>query len=66
MATKTRNIELLDELAMEGKEVRFLKGGEEVQGTVVSASIRDGLLLRVPGGEQKRFRLEHMSDFAFL
>jgi BirA family biotin operon repressor/biotin-[acetyl-CoA-carboxylase] ligase len=52
--------------AMEGKDVRFLKGGEEVKGTVVSASIREGLLVRVTGGEQKRFRLEHLSDFAFV
>ena len=52
--------------AMEGKDVRFLKGGEEVKGTVVNASIREGLLVRVTGGEQKRFRLEHLSDFAFL
>ena len=52
--------------AMEGKEVRFLRGGEEVRGTIVGASIREGLLVRVPGGEQKRFRLEHLSDFAFV
>ena len=52
--------------AMEGREVRFLRGGEEVRGTVVEASIRDGLLVRVAGGEPKRFRLEHLSDFAFV
>ena len=52
--------------AMEGKEVRFLRGGEEVRGTIVGASIREGMLVRVPGGEQKRFRLEHLSDFAFV
>ncbi len=52
--------------AMEGKEVRFLRGGEEVRGTIVNASIREGLLVRVAGGEQKRFRLEHLSDFGFV
>lgn len=52
--------------AMEGKEVRFLRGGEEVRGTVVDATIREGLLVRVPGGDPKRFRLEHLSDFAFV
>jgi hypothetical protein len=51
---------------MEGKEVRFLRGGEEVRGTVVEVSLREGLLVRVAGGEQKRFRLEHLSDFAFV
>ncbi|MCK6458360.1 MAG: biotin--[acetyl-CoA-carboxylase] ligase [Planctomycetes bacterium] len=52
--------------AMEGKEVRFLRGGEEVRGTIVQASIREGLLVRPLGGEPKRFRLEHISDFAFV
>ncbi len=52
--------------AMEGKEVRFLRGNEEVRGTIAEASIRDGLLVRVPGGEPRRFRLEHISDFAFV
>jgi BirA family biotin operon repressor/biotin-[acetyl-CoA-carboxylase] ligase len=52
--------------AMEGKEVRFLRGGETVQGTVLEASIREGLLVRVAGAEPKRFRLEHLSDFAFV
>jgi BirA family biotin operon repressor/biotin-[acetyl-CoA-carboxylase] ligase len=51
--------------AMEGKEVRFLRGGEEVRGTIVEASIREGLLVRVAGGEPRRFRLEHISDFTF-
>jgi BirA family biotin operon repressor/biotin-[acetyl-CoA-carboxylase] ligase len=52
--------------AMEGKEVRFLRGGEEVRGTVLDASIREGLLVRVRGGEPRRFRLEHLSDFGFV
>jgi len=52
--------------SMEGKDVRFLRGGEEVRGTVVGASIREGLLVRVAGGEPKRFRLEHLSDFTFV
>lgn len=52
--------------AMEGKEVRFLRGGEEVRGTVLNASIREGLLVRVKGTEPKRFRLEHLSDFGFV
>lgn len=52
--------------AMEGKDVRFLRGGEEVRGTIVQANIREGLLVRTQGGEPKRFRLEHISDFAFV
>ncbi|HEX5137523.1 MAG TPA: biotin--[acetyl-CoA-carboxylase] ligase [Planctomycetota bacterium] len=52
--------------AMEGKEVRFRRGSEEVSGTIVEASVREGLLVRVAGGEPKRFRLEHISDFAFV
>jgi len=52
--------------AMEGKEVRFLRGREEVRGTVLEARIREGLLVRVAGGEQKRFRLEHLTEFTFV
>lgn len=52
--------------AMEGKEVRFLRGTEEVQGRVTDASIREGLLVRLPSGEERRFRLEHLSELRFL
>jgi BirA family biotin operon repressor/biotin-[acetyl-CoA-carboxylase] ligase len=52
--------------AMEGKEVRFLRGGEEVRGVVIEAKIREGLLVRTPAGEQKRCRLEHLSEFEFV
>jgi hypothetical protein len=51
---------------MEGKEVRFLRGTEEVQGRVTDASIREGLLVRLPSGEERRFRLEHLSELRFL
>lgn len=49
--------------AMEGKKARFLVGGESVEGRVVDARIREGLLIRLPTGEEKRFRLEHLAEF---
>ena len=52
--------------AMEGKEVQFLKGGEEIRGRVVDARIREGLLVRLPTGKEQRFRLEHLSELRFL
>jgi len=52
--------------AMEGKEVRFLKGGESIEGRVVDARIREGLLVRLHTGEEQRFRLEHLSELRFL
>ena len=52
--------------AMEGKEVEFLRGSEEVKGRIMDARIREGLLLRLPTGEEKRFRLEHLTDLRFL
>ena len=51
--------------AMEGKEVEFKKGGEDVSGRVLDARIREGLLIRLPSGEERRFRLEHLSDLRF-
>ncbi|MHC4223571.1 MAG: biotin--[acetyl-CoA-carboxylase] ligase [Planctomycetota bacterium] len=51
---------------MEGKEVRFLKGGEELQGRILEARMREGLLVRLAGGGDERFRLEHLSDLRFL
>jgi len=51
--------------AMEGREVSFLRGTEEVQGRILDASIREGLLVRLPTGEEKRCRLEHLSDLRF-
>lgn len=52
--------------AMEGKEVNFLRGTERVQGRVMDASIREGLLVRLPTGDERRFRLEHLTDFNFV
>ncbi len=52
--------------AMEGKEVEFLRGSEEVKGRIMDARIREGLLLRLPTGEERRFRLEHLTDLRFL
>ena len=52
--------------AMEGKEVEFLRGVEEVKGRILDARIREGLLLRLPTGEERRFRLEHLTDLRFL
>ncbi|MGH7162929.1 MAG: biotin--[acetyl-CoA-carboxylase] ligase [Planctomycetota bacterium] len=51
--------------AMEGKEIRCKAGGEEVAGRVLDASIRQGMLLRLPTGEERRFRLEHLADVRF-
>ena len=53
-------------LAMEGKEVRFLRGTDEVTGRVIDVSIREGLLVRLPTGGEKRCRLEHLSDLRVL
>lgn len=52
--------------AMEGKEIHFRAGGEEVAGRVLDASIRQGMLVRLTGGEERRFRLEHLTDVRFL
>jgi len=52
--------------SMEEKEVRFLCGGEEVRGRVLGATIRQGLALRLPSGEEKTFRLEHVNDLRFV
>jgi len=51
--------------AMEGKTVTLKVGGEEVSGRVVDARIREGLLVKLPTGEEKRFRLEHLTDLRF-
>jgi len=51
--------------AMEGKEVRFLCGGEKLAGRVLGVTIREGLAVRLPTGEEKRFRLEHLSELRF-
>ena len=51
--------------AMEGKDVRFLHGGEEVSGRILDVTMREGLLLRAAGGKEKRFRLEHLADVRF-
>jgi len=53
--------------AMEGRELRFRAGGgEELSGRVVDASIRQGLLIRLASGEERRYRLEHLNDVRFL
>jgi BirA family biotin operon repressor/biotin-[acetyl-CoA-carboxylase] ligase len=52
--------------AMEGKDVHFLRGGEEVSGRVLDVTIREGLLVRLPSGEARRFRLEHVNDVRFV
>jgi BirA family biotin operon repressor/biotin-[acetyl-CoA-carboxylase] ligase len=49
---------------MEGKEVRFLHGGEEISGRILDVTMREGLLVR-HGGKEKRFRLEHLADVRF-
>ena len=48
--------------SIQDKDVQFLKGGEQVEGRVVSVSIREGLLVRLASGQEERFRLEHISD----
>ena len=52
--------------AMEGKDVRFLRGGEEVTGRVLGMTIREGLRVRLPAGEEKQYRLEHLSELRFV
>jgi len=47
---------------LEGKEVVLRRGEDELQGRVVEAKIREGLLLRLPDGSDQRVRLEHVSD----
>ncbi|MHC4957106.1 MAG: biotin--[acetyl-CoA-carboxylase] ligase [Planctomycetota bacterium] len=51
--------------AMEGREVRVRVGGEVVVGRVLDARIREGLSLRLETGEERRVRLEHLTDFEF-
>lgn len=51
--------------ALEEKEVAFRAGTEEVQGKVLDARIREGLLLRLPSGEERRYRLEHIAQFRY-
>jgi len=51
--------------SMEGKEIHFLRGSEKVTGRVLGATIREGLLVRLPSGEKRHFRLEHVSDVRF-
>ncbi|MHC4135063.1 MAG: biotin--[acetyl-CoA-carboxylase] ligase [Planctomycetota bacterium] len=50
---------------MEGKEVRFLHGGEEISGRILDVTMREGLLVRPAGGKERRFRLEHLADVRF-
>jgi len=47
---------------IEGKEVVLRRGEEEIRGRVVEAKIREGLLLRLPSGEDQTVRLEHVSE----
>lgn len=51
--------------AMEGKEIRFRHGGEDVSGRVLDVTMREGLLVRPNGGKERRFRLEHLSGVRF-
>ena len=51
---------------MEGRQVRLVVGGESVEGRIVDARIREGIALKLPTGEEKRFRLEHLADLVFL
>jgi BirA family biotin operon repressor/biotin-[acetyl-CoA-carboxylase] ligase len=51
---------------MEGREVRAMVGAEEVAGRVIDARIREGLRLRLETGEERRVRLEHLTDFDFV
>jgi len=51
--------------AMEGKEITFRKGTDELTGRVVDARIREGLLVRLPDGREEHFRLEHLTDVRF-
>jgi BirA family biotin operon repressor/biotin-[acetyl-CoA-carboxylase] ligase len=52
--------------AMQDKEVRFTCGGEEIEGRILAAGIREGLLVRLPTGQDRRFRLEHLNDLRFV
>ncbi len=52
--------------SIEEKEVSFRAGAEEITGRVLDAQIRTGLLLRLAGGEERRFRLEHITNFRYL
>jgi BirA family biotin operon repressor/biotin-[acetyl-CoA-carboxylase] ligase len=51
--------------AMEGKDIHFRHGGEEISGRILDVTMREGLLVRPAGGKEKRFRLEHLADVRF-
>ncbi|MDH3591936.1 MAG: biotin--[acetyl-CoA-carboxylase] ligase, partial [Planctomycetota bacterium] len=51
--------------AMEGREVSFRSGNEDVSGRITDASIREGLLIRLATGGERRCRLEHITDFKY-
>lgn len=47
---------------MTGRDVSIRKGNEEIEGRVIEARLRAGLLLRLPDGQQRRLRLEHIGE----
>jgi BirA family biotin operon repressor/biotin-[acetyl-CoA-carboxylase] ligase len=51
---------------IEGKEVVVQRGEDVLRGRVVEAKIREGLLLRLPTGEDQRIRLEHVSELSLV
>ncbi len=50
---------------MEGREVSFRCGNEDVEGRINVASVKDGLLVRMTGGGERQFRLEHITQFLY-
>ncbi len=47
---------------LRGRDVELLEGDRPLRGTVVDLSAREGLLLRLPGGEVIHVRVEHARD----
>ncbi len=47
---------------MVGRDAEFVAGGEPNSGRILDATLRKGLLIRLTDGQERLFRLEHLSS----